>query len=239
MVGQLGGFEVLATPVFLVAPGCDAHDALVGYKAAPTRQGRQARGDLLAAVLATHLARHLGCLARSGRRSETAESDPIGLVPVPSSIGGRSSWNGRHPLVDLCRSAAWRLESGRVEVLDVLSASSDPPQRLAADRDGFVVANRSDVTGRSLVVVDDVFTSGARILSAAATLADAGARVPGVLPIGRLVRPDHNATAAALFADLVASQWSPERCAQCPPDRRRVLARGEQRHGVVRLVLAA
>jgi len=239
VVGQLGGFEVPATPIFLFAPGCDAHGALIGYKAAPTFGGRQARATLLAEVLATYLARHLGCLCGSRQRARAAK-EPIGLVPVPSSIGGRASWSGGHPLVALCRSAASQLETGRVEVLDTLRPTSTPPRRLAADRDGFVVTDRSAVKSRSLVVVDDVFTSGARIFSAAAALADAGARVPAVLPIGRLVRPDHNATTAALFADLLGAEWSPERCGRCQPDQRRVLARAEHRRGVVvHLVLAA
>ena len=245
VLGELGGFEVPVAPLFMFAPGTAAHAVLVGYKAAPSAAGRAWRSEVLASLLATHLAGHLGCLC--GRRSPW--TGPVGIVPVPSTVGGRASWGGEHPLVPLSRVAVRRAAVGiepvscatpEIRVLDVLRAAAAPPRHLEARPDGFVVLPSSELKLRRLLVLDDVYTSGSRIMSAAAALSAAGASVAAVMPIGRLLRPDHNGAAAAFFADASRRSWSARRCALCPPAPARVLAAGDRAGRVVaRLALAA
>jgi predicted amidophosphoribosyltransferase len=200
-------------PTFVFQRRAPVHRALVGYKAAPTERGRWLRQEVLAEWLGWWLARHIDCLL--------APDETALLVPVPSSVGVRPSWSGRHPLVSLCRRALEQPDgdlSSRIVVADCLLASTEPPGRLAARRGGLVVTGRSG-DDRSVIVVDDILTSGARLLSAAAVLAAAGARVVSGVPIGRLVRPDFNAAAASYWAELGARPVLLETCGRCsrPP----------------------
>lgn len=70
-------------------------------------------------------------------------------------------------------------------------------RHLVASDDGFNVI--ADVNGRSILIVDDTFTSGARCQSAASALQLAGARVVAVLPVGRFIRPDFGEETSALW----------------------------------------
>ena len=54
-----------------------------------------------------------------------------------------------------------------------------------------------DVAGRRLVVVDDTWVTGARARSAATALARAGARVAGIVVVGRAVDPGASTRVAA------------------------------------------
>jgi len=189
-------------------------------------------------MLAAFLDHHDRCLVGPGALSAL-------IVPVPSTIGGRPSWGGRHPVGALAQGALDRRHvNGAVGVdlrlAEVLRAGPVPPRRLEARAAGFeVIEGAADgLHGAAVVVVDDVFTSGARALSAAATLRRAGAEVAAVVPIGRLVRPDHNATAAAFWADCSRSPWHPGRCAACGPSTATAVAYGSAPAAVVARIAA-
>lgn len=65
-----------------------------------------------------------------------------------------------------------------------------PTDHLVAGRKGFELARGVDpswLRGRSVLVMDDSVTTGARAQSAAAALRIGGARVPGIVVIGRAV----------------------------------------------------
>ncbi|MGA2210253.1 MAG: phosphoribosyltransferase [Acidimicrobiales bacterium] len=217
MGSRLGSLPPVV-PVFVFGLGTPVHGALVGYKAGATASGRAVRAAALAEVLGEWLERHAACLL--------GDAGEAMLVPVPSSAGGRASWHGRHPLEGLCASAAPR--SGRLRPEPVLLPGPEPPRRLQASRRGFVVENPGSLSGRTALVVDDMFVSGSRILSAAAALTDAGVRVTAAVPIGRLVRPDHNAATYAYWGDRSATPFDPAICPRCAPGRgrRRVSAFG-------------
>ncbi|MGC9960644.1 MAG: hypothetical protein ABSE47_01930 [Acidimicrobiales bacterium] len=203
VAGQLGSLPPVV-PLFLFGLGSPAHRALVGYKAAVAPAARSAWRGALSDLFARWLDDHADCLVGS---------QPDGLlVPVPSSSGGRASWQGRHPLEEVCRSAS-DLGAG-FGVAPVLGPGATSPRRLQARTDGFSVTDPDAVDGRTLVVVDDMFVSGARSLSAAAALRGAGARVAAVVPLGRLVRADHNAATAAFWAARTAA-FDPSRCCRC------------------------
>ncbi len=58
-----------------------------------------------------------------------------------------------------------------------------------------------------LLVVDDVYTTGARANSAAAALRDAGALITGLLVLARRVNPDSYAQASALWSQQTAEPF--------------------------------
>ncbi len=191
-------------PVFLFAPTSVPHRLLVGYKAAPSAASRAHHSSALGDVLSLFLARHQACVAR--------DAAPVTLVPVPSSSGGRASWHGRHPLVALCEKAA---EASGTSVRSCLAPGAAGTRRLGASPDGFRVVSRPSTA--TVVVVDDMFTSGARALSATAALEGAGLRVAAVVPLGRLVCPGHNRETAAFWREVGSRPWSPLSCCACRP----------------------
>ncbi len=206
-------------PLFLFALGSPVHRALVGYKAGASSKSREARALALADALAAWLDMHLGCLAVDRRG--------VLVVPVPSSSAGRPSWKGRHPLEAVCTAAA--ASSPRLSAAAVLHRGPEPPRRLQASRSGFVVEATTSLRARHVLVVDDMFVSGARSLSAAAALSRAGAVVLAVVPLGRLVRPEHNEATAAFWERQRHIPYDPATCPRCTPGcrqgRDRVLAR--------------
>ncbi len=213
MRSQLGGPATRVVPLFVFSLGSVAHRALVGYKAAPSTVARSAWRDRLEMMLTAFFEHHARCVVGPHLRSAL-------VVPVPSTIGGRPSWGGRHPVSSLAEGALARRSSTAAADVDlrlaeVLRPGPMPPRRLEARAAGFEVteAAAGGLTGAIVVVLDDVFTSGARSLSAAAALGGAGAQVAAVVPLGRLVRPDHNAPAAAYWADCSRAPWHPGRCA--------------------------
>jgi adenine/guanine phosphoribosyltransferase-like PRPP-binding protein len=77
--------------------------------------------------------------------------------------------------------------------------------------DGGFVAH-TDVRGARVLVVDDTFTTGARAQSAASALQLAGARVVAIVPIGRVIDPNHGEHAQAYWTRRVGATFDFGRC---------------------------
>ena len=96
--------------------------------------------------------------------------------------------------------------------LDRLGAKAVPPReplltfgpgvidRRAPHPKGFVASTAA--AGRSILVLDDVYTTGAQARSAAHALREAGAVVPAIVVVGRRLNPD----VYQAIADLVERQ---------------------------------
>jgi len=133
--------------------------------------------------------RGLRRLARAAANvtAETLAARPLPLVPVPPDRD-RTLRRGYHPV------AALAAELGRlwgVPVEDVLRRQAGPRQRglpLSARRANVRGAFTAPSAPRRLVLVDDVYTSGATVGAAASTLRRAGAREIHVVTFARAVR---------------------------------------------------
>ncbi len=204
VTSQVGALPRIA-PLFLFELCSPVHRTLAGYKAAVAPVRRAGCSDALAAVLAQWIDAHQRCLLGPGGRAL--------LVPVPSSTGGRPSWLGRHPLEIVARTAL--AAGGPLRLESVLVTSRRPPGRLQADAAGYEVAEGIDVRGQAVVVLDDMLVSGARLGSAAAALRAAGGKVVAAVPLGRLVRPAHNAATAAFWKDRRHQPADTGRCLLC------------------------
>jgi hypothetical protein len=192
-------------PVSLFAPGSPLQEMLVAYKSAPSPSARHERQSWLAGLLGEFLSLHLSCLAEPG----PVASPGVLAIPVPSSSSPRASWGGQHPLVGLVAAAV--ASEPRLELAARLVRGHEPLGHLRADPGGFRVVG--PVSGRRALVIDDTYTSGARSQSAAAALAAEGADVLGIVPIGRLIRPGHNGSTAALWRRQQRARFDPRRCA--------------------------
>jgi len=202
---QLGTKLTPALPISLFAPGSPLHELLVGYKAAPSPRARHERQALLSRLVGEFLKLHLPCIL-----GKATDDRPATLaVPVPSSSGPRPSWGGEHPLVGLL-GAALATEPALC-LAPVIVKGTATIGHLRANRQGFRLIG--PVAGRRVLVFDDTYTSGACAQSAAAALAGAGAEVVAIVPIGRLVHPDHNRATGALWARQQRERFDARRCA--------------------------
>jgi predicted amidophosphoribosyltransferase len=95
---------------------------------------------------------------------------------VPSSRAERPA----HPLEAVIRRTVFRNE-----LAQLLTRTGEPIAHNEPNHAAFAPAG--DVQGRNVLIVDDTFTTGARVQSVAAALANAGARVVAAVPIGRVI----------------------------------------------------
>ncbi len=136
------------------------------------------------------MASRLGCWMARVMLSDAEFRSSDGLVPVPLRPE-KTRERGYPPVVLLAEVVAGRT---RVPVLgDVLfktratrSQTGLPPQeRICNPRNSFGIQNPERVSGRRLVLVDDVLTSGSTAAVAAALLLDHGAAEVRVLAAAR------------------------------------------------------
>jgi predicted amidophosphoribosyltransferase len=152
------------------------HLALAGYKRAPAKVARRFEVEL-AAVLWRHLDRHEGCLARA------AGVPGFELVTtVPSSSRERDATHPLHRIVGELTGPT------RGRHVRLLSRSEANVKAREVSLDKFEATQ--GLAGRSVLLIDDTWTTGANAGSAAATLKRAGAGAVAAVVIGRHLHRD-------------------------------------------------
>jgi hypothetical protein len=160
-------------PISYSVAGEQLHHALLSYKRLVGAGGRHfAMG--LAAVLWRYLARHERCLADAAG----VESFAV-VTTVPSSDVERGT---AHPLGGLVSELVGPVRD-RYEPALRRSAVEVAPHRFSAQK----YAPRREMTGSSVLLIDDTWTTGANAQSAAAALKAAGASAVAAVVIGRHV----------------------------------------------------
>jgi ComF family protein len=130
-------------------------------------------------------------LARSGREL-LAEADVI--VPVP--LHPRRLWQRRYNQAALLSHRLARLSGKPADTMALIRIKPTPSQgempsakaRRRNVRGAFKVARPEAVRGRTVLLIDDVFTTGATISACARALKRAGAAKVLVLTLARVVR---------------------------------------------------
>jgi hypothetical protein len=128
-----------------------------------------------------------------------------------------------HPLASVLEAvhslAGW--------VQEVLSAPPcPPPTSLLSERPAVLGRNvaaprayrcpRGTVTGSRILLLDDLYTTGAHLHSASAALDEAGARSVDLLVLGRFARPEHPATRHLLeWSRGAGNPWEVGQCVRC------------------------
>lgn len=140
-------------------------------------QIRRPRMIGLAAVLWKWLSIHENCVAV-----------PLGVssFDVVTSVPSTSGRTAAHPLQELVSQIVGGTDS-RYESLLELQRTDLAQREQARDR---YRATR-DLTGSSVLVIDDTWTTGAHAQSASCALKSAGATTVGVVAIGRWFRTDY------------------------------------------------
>jgi predicted amidophosphoribosyltransferase len=177
--------------------GQQLHYVLRQYKEDRDSHVRRRFSIQLAALVARFLRSHTQhVIAASGNRAWNA------LTVVPSS----KARAGRHPLVDV-------LDMVRVLqpiYLDALTPGPVATGHRTADDNGFTAS--AAARGRSLLLVDDTLTTGARLQSAASALQLGGADVVAALVIGRVITPEFSTAAKDLWERASATPFTFDRC---------------------------
>ncbi len=164
--------------------GGELHRHLRGYKDATAVEARAAHVAVLAERIGPWMADQRGLRLRLG-----STWDVVTTVPSTRRPTGRP--------VEAVVAAVGTLERLHVPML---VRGPDPTGHLVASRHGFELATPAELDppgSARVLVVDDSIVTGARAQSAAAALRLGGARVVGVLALGRVVgsphRPDDTA----------------------------------------------
>jgi hypothetical protein len=154
-------------PISLMTKEGQFYYLLKSYKGYYSTQAQRIQ---LGSVLARFLGNHAACI-----RGQHAAWNTITIVP---SSGERE---GPHPLEDVARGVA-KLLSQQYELL--LRKREQLRHNAASDAGYEPIV---EVTDRRVLLLDDTFTTGARVQSAASALQLAGARVVAAVIGGRLI----------------------------------------------------
>ena len=99
----------------------------------------------------------------------------------------------------------WQLKLASTTLMRLRATESQagltPRQRRLNVRKAFSVSSSAAVTGKHVLVIDDIFTTGATVRAAAKTLLDAGAKSVWVATLARARMRDHRRAASARFDD--------------------------------------
>jgi predicted amidophosphoribosyltransferase len=179
--------------------GEQLHHALAGYK---RYSGAPARHFIasLAAVLWRHLDEHEECLARA------AGVDAFDVVTtVPSSDAARDATHRLHGLVGQIVKPVRPRYARLLRRTDTAVTA----HRFHAER----YAATADLRARTVLLIDDTWTTGANAQSAAAALKAAGAERVAALVIGRYVNREWGHNDRQLRRLPLPFDWG--RCALC------------------------
>ena len=190
----------LVVPVSLYrAPG-PLWQVLGQYKDGPPA----ARGPLtvqVAAILGRFTARHLPCLAAG------LGGGPDVVTSVPSTRG--SARPGPHPLQTAVTAVTGLARLHRV----LLTPGSAVTGHNQAEDAIFRVT--AALAGERVLLIDDTFTTGARLQSAASALQLAGASAVAAVTVGRVIWPGRNENCRRIWEQASAARFSFSRCCLC------------------------
>jgi hypothetical protein len=179
------------------------HHALAAYKRLSGEVARRLRLQL-AAVLWRYLAVHEPCLARAAGVEPRAGHSFELVTTVPS---GEATREESHPLCWIVGELMAPTRARYERLLRRSDAAVAPrtfnPAKFSALR---------SLSGQSVLLIDDTWTTGANAQSAAAALKAAGAGAVAIVVIGRHVNRDWRGNDRRLKA-LPAFDWSA--CALC------------------------
>jgi len=185
----LGRACTLVVPISLYCKPSTLRDWLTFYKPGD-EEYHPDFADLLGVLLARFMGEHGDALDRFLGGYDSA-------CVVPSSERAPP-----HPLVEILDAHVIRLAT-RLEQLLARGPGELGHRRPNVD----AFEPTKDVTGRRVLLVDDVYTTGARAQSAACALERAGARVPAVLVIARRINPEWRPEVSALWERQRASPF--------------------------------
>lgn len=129
-----------------------------------------------------------------------AKWDYVAVVPSTRSRAGD------HPL----EQALGRLKNWPYRLTRCLEPGDAVVGHGHSDDRAFTVS--APVAGQRILLIDDTFTTGARVQSAASALQLAGAVVPAAIAIGRVMNPDFNIATKTVWERASTTPYSFDHC---------------------------
>ncbi|WP_433508968.1 hypothetical protein ACQP2T_33965 [Nonomuraea sp. CA-143628] len=211
---NLYGHTPHVVPISLTTRNTQLYDVLVRERDLNGAGGRRGRGDFLAATVAHFYHRHVRCL-------EGLAGGPFTLVATIPSNDPELPARPLHIM--------WEV----VEKVGALAPLWRPPILLEADttfapvladrrshRDAFRILWPGWVSGARVLLVDDLFVSGAHVQSAASALIESGAAAVVALVIARLINPaSRSPHSAGIWQEACERPFSFAHCCVCDPAR--------------------
>ena len=197
----LGSLALDAVSFVTLAPvGEQMARDLFTYKRPSVPAGiRRTRTVLLAATLWRWLSKHEACLANASG----LQSDRFDIITSVPSTSGRS---GSHPVTAIVSG----IVAGTAErYREVLRLNRDDVPTREVSRDRFVAT--TDLSGQAVLLIDDTWTTGAKMQSACAALKLGGATRVGGVAIGRWFKNGFRENTAWL-REVRRTDWSWDRC---------------------------
>jgi hypothetical protein len=197
---RLGFPLVPVLPVRLCPLPGPLYTVLMGYKESPVREARRRFSAMVRTLFREFL---LG----EADRVESIVGGPFDVVlPVPSS-----SRPGPPPLAqveglgaDVAAAFPGAHWAPRLLCRDAGADGARGLGHMRPDAAAFRLGetDRPALDGMRVLLLDDAYVSGARSQSAATALRAAGAAVPVIVPLGRVLRPDRSPRHARFLATL-------------------------------------
>jgi hypothetical protein len=192
--------DALAPISYSVGAG-QLHHVLAAYKRHDREAGR-ALSTQLAAVLWRFLSNHEGCVAQA---AGVASFDLVATVP-----SGHDERDASHPLRWIVSEAVGPTRDRHRRLLGrsgvaVVPHEFDPRRYEVADR----------LPESAVLIIDDTWTTGANVQSAATALKEAGARTVAAVVIGRHLNREWRQNERRLGALDRRFDWTT--CAYCDP----------------------
>jgi hypothetical protein len=196
--------EPVVVPIALARNGDPLHRTARRYKDAPAVAARREARGRLSSMVGSFLSAHSTCLAEAGVVWDAVAVVPSGTrqrragAPGPGVLRPATSRPPPHPFDLVCGAVPLLASGARVD----LSMRRGVVGHLRPD--ATACSAPSDLHGCRVLLVDDVWVTGAHAWSALGALERSGAVVTGVLVGVRLVDPDA-APAIARWWDVHAA----------------------------------
>lgn len=186
----------LVVPVSLCERWGPLHNVLREYKDSRAESVRDRFRPQVAGLLGRFLSEHSSCITHA------AGADWEIVTTVPSGHGRA----GSHPFEEV----VGLIVPLRDQVERLLAPGSEPLNHNQARDDAFRVLR--DARGSRVLLLDDTYTSGAAVQSAASALQMAGAQVVAIAVVGRYVKPDFSDDTRALWDAVMSETFTFDSC---------------------------
>ncbi|MFC4591254.1 ComF family protein [Sphaerisporangium corydalis] len=174
------------------------------------RRGGPDRTTFLAATISRFYAAHARCLKR------VAGGDFTLVTSVPSTRSGEPL-PAFHPMPKVIQMIAALKDLYKPVLWPDIGAAVVGPR--VSNEHAFKVTGCVD--GKVVLLVDDIFVSGAHVQSAASALHRAGAASVTVLVVARLINPEYNEANTIIWNRTRTEPFTFERCCLCGTSSRR------------------
>jgi predicted amidophosphoribosyltransferase len=199
--------DAAVVPMVLRPPASQIRNMTRQYKRHPDPHQRDNAEHALAAFTGRFLTLHEGCLG------QLVGADRFDVVTwVPTSPSSERDYD---PVDRLLRRSEWgALPRNGSRLIGTLRHTAHSLGR-EARKDRFDVMR--DVSGLSVLVVDDTWVRGGHVLSALRALLDSDARAVASTVIARQFDPDWSPVSQAYDAESVRAEFHPRWCSVCDP----------------------